>query len=328
MEMKRGKIPETILKRSILKQRKHRRSEVIQGALPGLDASIVDMKETEELVISINPVIGELKGLPDQVVHTTANNIWVQGGEPIGILTSVLLPENIKEEELRDFTQKLEKICESLNIEIMGGHTEVASIPRPIITVTGIGKRKKKGTQRISTLRPSLELVMTRFAGQEGTAILAREKKRELKTRYTEEYLEKAYCENQGISVFDAVKVAGENGVTVMHDVTGGGIFGALWELGSAYQVGFSVDLKKIPIRQETIEICEFFDLNPYMLTSRGCLLMVSEHGNELVQKLSEAKIEAAVIGRITENKDKQIVNEDEIRFLDSPKEEELLKVL
>lgn len=59
-----------------------------------------------------------------------------------------------------------------------------------------------------------------------------------------------------------------------MHDVTEGGIFGALWEMAEASGVGLDIDLKKIPIRQETIEICEVYDINPYLLISSGAMLI------------------------------------------------------
>lgn len=72
-------------------------------------------------------------------------------------------------------------------------------------------------------------------------------------------------------------------GVSAMHDVTEGGIFGALWEMAEASGVGLCVDLKKIPIRQETIEICEFFNLNPYQLISSGSMLIGTDHGSQLV---------------------------------------------
>ena len=55
-----------------------------------------------------------------------------------------------------------------------------------------------------------------------------------------------------------------------MHDVTEGGIYGALWELAEASGVGLEIDLKAIPIRQETVEVCEQFHLNPYQLISSG----------------------------------------------------------
>jgi len=112
-----------------------------------------------------------------------------------------------------------------------------------------------------------------------------------------------------------------------MHDVTEGGIFGALWELGEASGVGIDVDLKKIPIRQETVELCEFYDLNPYQLISSGVMLMVTEKANELVEALGRNNIPAAVIGRITSGNDRVVRNEDEKRFLSPPKSDELYKV-
>ena len=61
------------------------------------------------------------------------------------------------------------------------------------------------------------------------------------------------------ISVQSEAAVAVTSGVSAMHDVTEGGIFGALWEMAEASGVGLEIDLKKIPIRQETVEVCEFF---------------------------------------------------------------------
>ena len=73
-----------------------------------------------------------------------------------------------------------------------------------------------------------------------------------------------------------------------MHDVTEGGIFGALWEIAEASGVGLEIDLKKIPLKQETVEICEFFGINPYELISSGSMLMATEDGNGLVMELEK----------------------------------------
>ncbi len=59
-----------------------------------------------------------------------------------------------------------------------------------------------------------------------------------------------------------------------MHDVTEGGIFGALWEMAESSGIGLEIDLKKIPLKQETVEICELFDINPYGLIASGAMLM------------------------------------------------------
>ena len=109
--------------------------------------------------------------------------------------------------------------------------------------------------------------------------------------------------------------------------MTEGGIFGALWEMAEASGVGLSIDLKSIPVRQETIEICEFFGINPYQLISSGCMLMAADDGNALVRELKKEGIPATVIGKALDGKDRVLENGDERRFLEPPKTDELYRV-
>ncbi|MCI5621145.1 MAG: AIR synthase-related protein, partial [Lachnospiraceae bacterium] len=92
--------------------------------------------------------------------------------------------------------------------------------------------------------------------------------------------------------------------------------------------VGLEIDLKKIPIRQETVEVCEYFHINPYRLISSGCMLMAAADGNRLVMELKKAGIEAAVIGKATDSNDRVLINEDERRFLEQPQTDELYQVV
>ena len=103
-----------------------------------------------------------------------------------------------------------------------------------------------------------------------------------------------------------------------------GGIYGGLWELAANYSVGLVADLGHIPVRQETIEVCEYFDLNPYTLMAGGSLLVTCKNGGALVQELARRGIFAAVIGKITEGKDRIIRHEDESRFLEPVRGDEL----
>ena len=118
-----------------------------------------------------------------------------------------------------------------------------------------------------------------------------------------------------------------EKEVVSIHDVREGGIFAALWELAAAKNVGLSVDLKNIPIRQHTIEVCEYFNLNPYMLRSGGTLLLACANGARIVEKLKNVRVEAAVIGQTTSGNDRLIHYDDEARFLEPPKMDEYYKV-
>ena len=109
-----------------------------------------------------------------------------------------------------------------------------------------------------------------------------------------------------------------------MHDVSQGGVFGALWEMSERAGVGLHVELKKIPVRQETIEICNYFDINPYQMYGQGALLFGTDRGEALVTELRAKRIPAAVIGRTTQGNDRVIRNGGEIRFLDRPAQDAL----
>ena len=68
------------------------------------------------------------------------------------------------------------------------------------------------------------------------------------------------------------------------------------------------------------MEICEYFDINPYELISSGCMLMAAPDGNGLVMALERAGIPATVIGKATEGNDRTIRSGEENVFWNRPK--------
>ena len=171
------------------------------------------------------------------------------------------------------------------------------------------------------------DVVATKWIGIEGTSIIAREKEEELRERFAAPFVEEAKNFDQLLSVVPDAAAAVRPGVTAMHDVTEGGIYGALWELAEASGVGLEIDLKAIPVRQETIEICEHFRLNPYQLISSGCMLMTAPDGRKLVRDLEKEGVRASLIGRCVEGKAKKILNGEDTAYLERPKTDELYKI-
>lgn len=326
--MEIGKVPENILKRSVFKQIRHRRPEVVLHPGVGEDCSGVEVASGEVVVLSVDPITATEKGTGIFAVHVTANDLASSGAEPIGVLLSILLPPKKREKYLRELMEEIEETCRGLKMEILGGHTEVTGVVnQPVVTVTGVGKVKKENLIATGGLKAGDELVMTKWAGMEGTAIIAAEKEEKLLETLPKELVDEAAGLLKYISVVPEAAVAGNAGATTMHDVTEGGIFGALWEIGAAAGVGITADLAKIPIRQETIEVCEVFGLNPYQMMSSGSLLIGCANGNRMVEELEKAGIAAAVIGRATDSNDRVIVNGEETRFLEPPGSDELYKI-
>lgn len=327
--MKIGKVPENVLKRSIFKQIHNRRLEVILGAGVGEDCAAVKLAADEVLVLSTDPITGTAHDIGALAIQITVNDLASSGAEPVGVLLTVLLPEYIEEPDLKKMMRQVEEACVAANVQVMGGHTEVtAVVNQPVITVCGVGKVKDGCLISTAGAKPGMDILATKWIGIEGTAILAKEKEQELLTRFPAPFVEKAKRMDAYISVLKEAAVATRSGVCAMHDVTEGGIFGALWEMAEASGVGLEIDLKKIPIRQETVEVCEFFGINPYELISSGCMLMAAEDGSRLVCELERAGIPAAVIGKATTGNDRVLLNGEEKRFLEPPKTDELYKAL
>lgn len=326
--MRNGKISENVLKRSVLKRTGTGRDEVLCGAGVGIDCAVMSFEEDEETVISTNPVSASVDIVCTHGVHRALNNIAAAGAEPVGILISSLLPEDTEEKELQDMMRQAEDVCNRFKVQIIGGHTEVmADVRKPVLTVTGIGKRKKSHMSGIRKVKPGQDIIVSKWIGLEGTQMIAREHKAELLTRYPVRMIEEAEEFGCFLSILPEAAVALKSGVCGMHDVSQGGIFGALWEMAEQAGVGLEIDLKKLPVRQETIEICEFFDLNPYELLSGGSLLMTAEDGMGLTAALNREGMPAVIVGKTTAGNDRVLFNEDEKRFLELPKADQIYKL-
>lgn len=327
--MKVGKVPENVLKRSVFKQIHTRRPEILLGAGVGEDCAALKLAPDETLVMSTDPITGTAQDIGTLAILITVNDLASSGAEPVGVLLTVLLPESVEEPELRQMMAQVEEACAKAGVQVMGGHTEVTPVVnQPVVSVCGVGKVKDGKLISTAGARPGMDILVTKWIGIEGTAILAKEKEQELLAKFSVPFVEKAKALDAYISVQSEAAVAVRSGVSAMHDVTEGGIFGALWEMAEASGVGLEIDMKKIPIRQETVEVCEFFGLNPYQLISSGCMLMAAADGNMLVRELTKAGIPAAIIGKATEGNDRVLLNEDERRFLEPPKTDELYKAI
>lgn len=328
--MKIGKIPENVLERSVFKQLHTKRPEVLLGAGIGEDCAAVKLAEDEIFILSTDPITGTAKDIGRLAIQITVNDLASSGAEPVGVLLTILLPPEAKESHLKQIMGQMEEACAAAKVQIMGGHTEVtAVVNQPVVTVCGVGKVKEGRLVLTSGARPGMDIVVTKWIGIEGTSIIAKEKEEELKTRFSASFIDKAKNLDAYLSVLPDATVAVSTGVSAMHDITEGGVFGALWEMAEASGIGLDIDVKKIPIRQETVEICEFYGINPYRLISSGSMLMASEDGNKLVRELEKSGINAVVIGKATEGKDRMIrKDEEEHSFLERPKTDELYQVL
>ena len=281
--------------------------------------SVVSAMATRCLGGSLNPMLN---------VYAALNNLYCSGAEAYGIMVNLLLPTSANENDLREWVKMIDATCAKEGITVLGGHTEVVrAVNEPVVTVTALGTVAEEKRIGVGAVKPGMDILITKQIALEGTAILAMRHEQELSGRYAAPFIDRAKRFIDYLSIRSEAAVAAKSGVAAMHDISEGGVFGALWEMGQSSGVGLEIDLKKIPIRQETVEICEFFDINPYKLLSGGAAVMAATDGNALVHVLQQAGIEATIVGKATDSNDRVLINGDERRFLETTQTDELFKM-
>ncbi len=326
--MKIGKLPEAVLKRSVIKQIHTSRPEILVGADIGEDCAVIEPGEGEVFVLSTDPITGTATDIGKLAIQINLNDLATTGAEPVGVLVTMLLPPETEEPEIREILGQMEEQCARFRVQIMGGHTEVTPVVKqPLLSITAVGKVQKDRLLLTGGAKPGDDIVITKWIALEGTSILAKEHEAELLTKFPADLVTEAKNFDRYLSVLPEAAAAAKAGVHAMHDVTEGGIFGALWEMAEASGIGLEIDSRKIPIRQETVEICEYFGLNPYGLISSGSMLIAASDGTGLVRALEREGIPAVIAGKATEGNDRILLNGGEKRYLEPPKTDEIYRM-
>lgn len=324
--MKAGTMGELILARSVIKHIRRHNKSVERGAGIGNDASCINFSDSKKHILQTEAV----SEIPYIAWVKAVNNLAAAGGIPIGVRLTALLPEDISEPLIKRYMAEFNSLADAARLQIVGGHTQVGRAylhPSFVVSMTGIYGSFIPDVKKVV---PGDEIVMTKYTGLMGTDIIARARLEELKNVYAESYVRGAFFERELYSIESEARIADDEdfGIRYMHDVSHGGVYGALWQLGVATGYGIEADNSRIPVRQETIEVCEYFNINPYMLDGTGSLLMTARDGDAVVRRMNDMGINAAVIGKVTKSSERVIKTGSEKRFLTPICGDEIYKVM
>ena len=264
------------------------------------------------VAMAVNPVEGWTFAAK-RAVYGAVNSMLAAGAASKAISLSILMPEEAEEKQLKALIKEIDSLCMQENILVLSGHTAVSPyVSTLILSVTAMGSitrnkenivvskesiaDSKGNTKQVAVVNADLDLVVAGTVGREGAAMLAAEYAKRLEERYAPSYVEAAKHLFDDGSMTAVADILQEKEVVSVHDV-------------------------------HTIEVCEYFNLNPYMLRSGGTLLLACANGARIVEQLKNAGVQAAVIGQTTAGNDRLIRYDDEARFLEPPKMDEYYKV-
>lgn len=327
--MKIGKLTISDLEELIFKNIKNNNKHILSSGEIGSDCAAIEIGENV-LYLSSDPITGTSNEIGKLAININCNDIATTGVSPLGIMLTILAPEKTTKKEIATIMKQAQTEAEKLGVTILGGHTEITnSVNKIVISATSIGIGEKKDFKDKNLVKPGDHLLITKGVGIEGTGIISFEK---------EDIIEKNLGSNilsDGKDMLNFTSVVKE-GVLIgkyskgMHDVTEGGLLGALWETSSLYNLGILIDYNKIYIHESVKKICNFFDIDPLRLISSGTMLIVSSAENSIVIKeiLEKNSISCFDIGVFTESKDKILIKNKQKINIAPPESDELYKVV
>ena len=266
---------------------------------------------------------------------TEVNELAAQGVHAGSAEIRIEIPADMDKSRMHSIRNHIAKAMEQLETEdfqleelhIAGEKCAALRVPQIVITAAGEIDHKERIADALLTARAGQDIVYAGWAGLEGMLRIIGEKEAELRERFTPAFIGQMKAYDSELCGLSKIAVADAMGVSVIRQVSRGGILASLWDLAKDTELGLNLDLKKIAVRQETIEVCEHFRLNPYQLASGGSFLMLTENGEALADALNQKGIQAAVIGQLTDSNDKIIHNGEDMRYIDRPAPDELMKV-
>ncbi len=326
MKLNIGKIPNDILEQLLKMYDKPKRNEVISLPKIGEDCAALDLG-SDLCVVTTDPITGSDDETGFLGVNIACNDLASAGAEPLALMVTILAPIGTETEEIEKIMRQLKIASELVNADIIGGHTEITdAVNRMVLSVTAIGRVKKGKLITTEGAKPGDDIILTNYAATEGTVILSYYFEEEFRREFGDEFVEESKKLLGNISVVKEGMLAANYGVSAMHDVTEGGVLGALWEISNASGYGLQVEKRKIPILEHTRRICNFLNIDPLKLISSGCMLITTPNGNGLLKILHQNDIKASIIGQITFGKECIIIDGENHLKIDIPESDELYK--
>lgn len=278
---------------------------VVVGPAIGGDAAVIEYPD-RYLVAKTDPITFTAEDIGWYAVNVNANDIATTGATPKWFMATILLPEKkTTEDDANKIFTQIAEAAKTLNISVVGGHTEVTyELRRPIVVGSMLGEVTKNKLVKTSGAKPGDVIILTKGIVIEGTSIIAREKEQELRKKgYDGLFLDrcKNFLHRPGLSVVRDALLANESEVHAMHDPTEGGLYAGLYEIAYASNVGLLIQKKTIPVFPESARLCKEYHLDPFQTITSGTLLIVAPKisSDTIISSLNKNNINASVIGEV-----------------------------
>lgn len=318
-----GKLEQSFIKDIISVKNGFQRPHVV-GPGYGIDTAVIPLTDTLAMAVASDPLsyipqIGARRSawLSLQLVSNdiATTSFAAQYGQFV-----LNLPEDIAAEALAEYWHYIDLFSKEMGITITGGHTGIVEGNRSTIaggvTLWTIGDPDE---MLLSSRASAGEtLLMTKSAGLSAAAILATVFPQFTSLNLSTATAQRLQNEIWNISVSKEARIVKELNekqplITAMHDVTEGGIVGAVYEMCTASQLGVRLDQDLVPIAEDIDLVTALFQLDPLRCIGAGSMLMSCKtpYKNEVIKAMNLHAIACTEIGHFLEKEQGMLLYSD-----------------
>jgi hydrogenase expression/formation protein HypE len=198
-------------------------------------------------------------------VYGTVNDLSMSGAKPVYISTGFIIEEGFPMETLWKIVHSMKQAAMNCGLRIVTGDTKVVDKGKGdgiFINTSGIGFIEHKLKINPASIREGDSIILSGDIGRHGIAIMAVREGLEFETQ----------IQSDCAPLNDIVQKIIENNIEIhcMRDLTRGGLSSALVELAESSELGFSLDEKSIPVKEDVQGACEILGFDPMYVANEG----------------------------------------------------------
>ncbi|PKQ68300.1 AIR synthase family protein [Raineya orbicola] len=331
MEKHLGKVEQNFLENVIAKQCGAEQASLRVKPQFGVDVAVIELAGGQVMAITSDPLslIPSL-GLAESAwlsVHLLANDMATTGFSPMFAQFVLNLPDWFSKSDFQTYWGHIHQFCKEIGVAITGGHTGFIEGQNSTIAGGGTFWNFCPADQILTTtqLREGDVILVTKQSAISSVAILAMSFPQTIQNKLGKEVQQKAAeMFYQTSSLKDALAASNgkpqSEGISAMHDVTEGGILGAIYEMVSAADKGVLVYDNKIPADETIKAVCGLFELDYRYCVGAGSMIIACspEKAESISKRLQRENIPCTQVGEV-KNKSfgKKLLQND--KLLDMP---------
>lgn len=319
-------LPDHIYQRSVIKQlylkeeSRHlfQRNAYSVSIIREKTPSGFTIEATDILYFNTAPIITEKE------ISKIIREILCAGGNLTVLKVEIVFEGGFEEEELREFSISLKKLSDKLGAEVrrVAVYLKEGTIYEKTVFISGRGPLKtvSEAPWQRQMVFEGQDVILTGELGKSGIVKLLQKHEDELKALYPAIYMERMKNLAPDRLPFIEIENAPFYRTTAILPLGAGGLSSGLFNLGEREEAGLRVYADRLKYTQHTIELSNYFNINPLELESLGCYLLVTDRGEELTYVLRKAGIEATCIGEVTKDRKRVFIFDEEERFIETPR--------